>query len=291
MSQTVSGGFEEAVVESEVASDVFLEGEVSEVVVSSKVQYYSGSLGGPKHIGATDVVQRRKERNNTDIRIVGVAPEVYVRVSVLTVGETCLLSMPISKIVSLGDFNSSNGSFVLSDKRYEMKYDSSSVTINGVGTFNRVDEPTNSIRLSGSSGRRSVFNRDEDCRKEIQSRLRKEWAKQNDVYSFVAEVSYDDPEYSSSATLSVEVPYDFEYENISTLEFRVSSEDWDENAPLRNLVSDTGHGIPSNLDGEKVRVSLAEHSDSIASDGVWHLYEHTPTNTVKTFWQRFLSMF
>jgi len=274
-----------------VASDMFLEGSVDEVVVSSQVQYYSGPIGGPKHVSATSVVQRRDERDNSDIQIVGVAPEVYVRVSVPTVGERFLVSMPISKIALLGEFTSSNGSFVLSDEAYEMKYDSSSVLISGVGRFDRVDEPTDAIGLSESSGRRSVFNRDEDCRQQILSRFREEWAKQNNIYSFVSEVRYEDPTHSNSAILRVEIPYDFEYDRISGLEFRVSSDEWDENEPLRSLVAESGHGIPSNLDGEKVRVSLAESSSAIASDGEWHLYEHTKTNTIKTLWQRVVSMF
>lgn len=291
MSKSVTGGFGERVVERNVVQDSFVEGVLSNLVITRRIEYYSGSLGGPKHTGKASVVERWQNNDSRDIRDVGVAPDVYVRIRVPSVNERVLVEMPISTIVTLGEFSSKSGSFTLTDEPVNVKFDESSVTIENVGSFNRVSDVRDTMTYdSWRSQRRDMFDRGYECGTVVEGRLRKAWAKQNGVHSFVAEIAeVDDAEYTSSVTFHIDPPAEsgFTYQ----FSFRVSMDEWDENAGLRGLVNDDGYGVPSNLEGEEVFVSMDDYSGAIASDGAWSLYQkHNRSNAVKSVWSRVRSV-
>lgn len=272
-SDGVTGGFGDKATERSVVEDSSVRGVVQDVVISRRVEYYSGSVGrGPKHTGSVDVVERWEERDNRDIRKVGVDPSVYLDVYVEPLGETVRVDMSPSEVVQFGEFMSLNGRFSLTEEEVEVKVDIESVEFECFGSYSRVGEMRDTMTYSEwCSQRRRVFDRGYECGEVIEERLRSAWAKKKGIHSELWTVSnVDDPEYSSSAKVTVEHP-----EVAEELSFRISMNDWEENEALRKLVDEDAFGLPSNLEQQKVFVSVAEYDGVVAENGSWKLYRRS----------------
>lgn len=280
MSQSsVAGGFGNRVLERIVANDTFVQAEVREVVISQRVEYYSGSVGrGPKHTGKLSVVERWDNDDARDVRTVGVDPSVFLRIYVKPLNKRMLVCMSPSDIVQFGEFSSLRGRFELTVDSVEVKVNSESVTFENYGTYTWEKEVSDTITYSSfRTKRRRIFDRGYQCGEEMEEQLRSAWAKKEGVHSGIWRVSdVDDPEYSSTVELEVESEA-----TSDCLSFFLSMDEWDENAELRELIEKDGNGLPSNLDGEDVYVSFSEMDGAIAECDGWFLYRANGVGSIK----------
>lgn len=289
MSQrSIAGGFGERALEKIVSKDMFVPACFEEVVISRRVEYYSGSVGrGPKHVGSVDVVERWDEGDVREIRDVGVAPNLYVELYAKTINERVVVSMSASELVQFGEFSSLTGHFRFTVSEVDVKISSDSVEIEGFGSYKRADDVNDTMTYSSwLSQRRQIFDRGYECGEVAEERLRKAWAESEGLRSdewYVEEV--DDPEYSSRATLYVE-----NSDVDERLKFSFSMDDWDDNESIRNLIESVG-GVTSNLEQETVWVTLDEISgtEPVAESDGWYLYcsEDKP-NPVSRFLGKYL---
>jgi len=280
MSQSsVAGGFGNRVLERIVANDTFVQADVQEVVISQRVEYYSGSVGrGPKHTGKLSVIQRWDDDDSRDIRMVGVDPSVFLRIYVKPLNKRLLVRMSPSDIVEFGEFSSLRGGFRLTVDEVDVKVSSDKVKFENYGSYSWKKGVSDTMTYSSfRSSRSRVFDRGYQCGEEIEEQLRGAWAKKKKgIHSGMWRVSnVDDPEFSSSVEVEVE------NEAVSEpLAFFLSMDDWDENPALRKLVEDDCNGLASNLEGEEVYVSFSEWDNSVAECDGWFLYRANGVGSV-----------
>lgn len=283
---SVAGGFGDQALERIVAKDTFVQAEVRDVVISQRVEYYSGSIGrGPKHTGKLSVIQRRNEDDSRDVRIVDVDPSVFLRVYVNTLNKRLLVRMSPSEIVELGEFTSLRGSFKLTTDKVYLKVDSDTVTFENYGSYTWDEDVSDTMTYSSfRSMEGRAFDRGYQCGKEIEERLRCEWAKKKGIHSGIWRVkNVNDSEHSSSVEIEVE-----NKDSSDRLRFSLSMDEWDENQALRDLVKKDGDGLVSNLEEEEVCVSFKEYDNAVSERDGWFLYR---ANGVKSLLRRLQSVF
>lgn len=270
MSQrSMAGGFGERALERIVSEDMFVSASVEGVVISCKVDYYSGSLGGAKHTGSVSVIERWEESDNREVRTVGVSPELFVELYVRSISERVTVKMSASDIVELGDFSNLTGHFKLDVSEVDVKVSSDSVEIEGMGTFAR-ESVSDSMSYSSWVPKNGRFgDKEYRCGVVAESRLRLAWAESEGISSGVWTIE-DVVEYDYSDSVRLEVGGGYG----EVLEFSFSMDDWDDNASIRKLVGDVGGGVTSNLELEDVWVSLKDISgvEPVAECGDWKLY-------------------
>lgn len=276
MSESSMGGFGRKTLKRINARNNFISARVDDVAYSKEVEYTSGPVGSRiTHKSTLNVVSRWVENENRDIRIRGVDPELFLELWVNEINETVLVSMDTSDLVQFGEFSSlQRGNFHITVDEVDVKVGSDSVKIKDVGSFDRETDLRGKNWESYSERKRNktgMYDHSYNFGSEVRDRLREAWAKENGVYSSMWTVeNVDDYEFSSRATVCAEPTADV----CGGIKFSVSMKDWDDNASLRALVEKDCEGDISNLEGEKVFVSLAEYNrrDPVSESGSWNMY-------------------
>jgi hypothetical protein len=280
MSQSVAGGFADKVVGKVVVSDTFVPAKIRDIKYVENVRYYS-SMTRMYHRGKASVVDRQE-----DDRVKSVHPDLCLDIRISEIGESVLVDVDPSDIVQFGSVDSLNGSFSLDEDSSEIqvKISSDSVTIEDVGSFDRVDDEGGHVSTYGNADSYDFWNVD-SFSKVIRDRLRKAWFKSYGGYEGVWRVDeVQDPEYSSSARIKVVHP-DFK----NPLWFMVSMNEWDDNPSLRKFIKKDAMGVPSNLEESFVFVSLSDYShiEPVAVDRDWKLYrKNDKPNVIRRFVDR-----
>lgn len=263
-SQSVVGGFGEKALDRVVATDTFVPATVRKIRYVERMKYYS-SIVGITSTGTASYVDRHSSASARRL-----LPELCVEVYVPDISESVLVKMPAEEIVQFGEVSSLKGSFSLDNpfKEVEAKVTTDSLTIRGVGSFDRVEDKENISTV----GRATDYNFTgvESFSRVIRKRLRKAWFRANGGYEGLWRVSkVMERDYSPKAEIHVDHP---KFER--SLRFLVSMDDWDDDKSLRRLIKSDGSGLISNLEEDKVFVSLNEygHTDPISTDSDWNLY-------------------
>lgn len=280
-SESVNGGFDEAVVEQSAQASFWLKATVNYVCMSARMKYWTRYSKYTRHTDAKHI-QHLKGVGN-DFSNCAPDPKMYLHITTPS-GDAKFVHIPFEEMTHFVTFESITGSPKKKVNNVNVKVSDSTCVVENVGEFEISSEPEvwTGIEFYAENG---VDTREvELCFDDAISKLREEWAKENNYYNRVWTITdVDDPVETEEATLTLSV----ESEEV---EFVIQPpEDITADSPLSNFIQNAGQGLISNVEMTDVYVSFDKVDDKcIATNDIGlslHELDAKPSlfNTIRSY--------